>query len=678
MMKLDAAFYQHDLCFDAERLRREVNELPEQCWITHPEGHVASTSLPLIAVAGSVNDDFAIAGQMRPTAALSACAYLQQVLAALEIPVSRSRLMRVAGEANVPKHRDLNYHWYRRTRVHIPLVTHPSVKFTCGGLSVHMSAGQTWTFDNFRSHEVINPHERPRIHLVIDTRGSESFWQRTRALPPDRDASELRFFDYRPHWRPSLILEPYRFEVLTPAEMDELCGHIESVIVGDQKLNVDLQTFRFQWRDAFERYGHDRAGEMEYAALISGLRRELAECPLYGDAEAARDVISTMLTTTNRNGSFQPAACTPDVPRPAVAHNMNWALHYRRTPAASAAVLPGSTFTRILEAFCRPITPRRAWEDANWDTPRVAEQFAEVVGRLVALRLLEPVVRFDRPLFIVSAPRSGSTLLFETLSQVRGVWTVGDECHRTVESIPGLHPRCRNWTSNRLTADNATPEIGSALQARFTQRLRDRDDRSVLDTAMVDSGDPVRLLAKTPKDALRIPFLKVVFPDAYFVYLYREPHESISSIMDGWRSRRFVPYANLPQWPSMPWSFLLPPGWRDYRQASLAEIAAFQWKSANEYILQDLNNLSASDWQLVRYSEFVGDPAREILRLCSFAEWRVDDRLREYLARPLPLARYTLSEPNPEKWRKNESDVQCVLPAVQCIIDRFEEVVHAE
>ena len=44
-------------------------------------------------------------------------------------------------------------------------------------------------------------------------------------------------------------------------------------------------------------------------------------------------------------------------------------------------------------------------------------------GRGGAQDETDPV--FDRPIFIVSAPRSGSTLLFEVLSKVRDIYTIG-------------------------------------------------------------------------------------------------------------------------------------------------------------------------------------------------------------------------------------------------------------
>ena len=41
---------------------------------------------------------------------------------------------------------------------------------------------------------------------------------------------------------------------------------------------------------------------------------------------------------------------------------------------------------------------------------------------------------FDRPMFIVSSPRAGSSLLFETLAQAPGLWTIGGEGHARVRT----------------------------------------------------------------------------------------------------------------------------------------------------------------------------------------------------------------------------------------------------
>ena len=134
----------------------------------------------------------------------------------------------------------------------------------------------------------------------------------------------------------------------------------------------------------------------------------------------------------------------------------------------------------------------------------------------------------ERPIFIVSTPRSGSTLLFETFVRAPGLFTVGAESHERIEHVAEFFPGARGWTSNRLTAEDASDDAVEALAERFYTVLRDRDGRP--------AGGAVRMLEKTPKNALRVPFFAAAWPDALFVYLYREPRQTLASMIEASRS----------------------------------------------------------------------------------------------------------------------------------------------
>lgn len=254
--------------------------------------------------------------------------------------------------------------------------------------------------------------------------------------------------------------------------------------------------------------------------------------------------------------------------------------------------------------------------------------------------------RFDRPVFIVAAPRSGSTMLFDALARVPDFKTIGGEAHEEFESVPGWHPRDRGYESNRLTGADATPESAARLVAALLRR-------------MPEARGAFRFLEKTPKNVLRIPLLAALFPGARFIFLLREPRANVSSIMEAWRSERFVTYRDLPSWPGPPWSLLLPPGWRSLAGAPLERIAALQWTVANETAVDDLDALPHDRWCAVFYEDLVAAPRRELERLCAFAHIHVPAHVTSAMT-ALPHARYTLTPPRAGKWLDNEASIRSV------------------
>src|SRR5262245_3373522 len=133
-MRLPRPFYRLPLQFDAARLAEEVTALGTDVWANHPNEIAGNTSVRLISVDGGENDD--VNGHMQPTSSLMRSPYIRQILAGFGVVWSRSRLLRLAPGAEVPEHADINYHWHYRVRLHIPIVTHPDVRFHCDGETV--------------------------------------------------------------------------------------------------------------------------------------------------------------------------------------------------------------------------------------------------------------------------------------------------------------------------------------------------------------------------------------------------------------------------------------------------------------------------------------------------------------------------------------------------------------
>lgn len=276
---------------------------------------------------------------------------------------------------------------------------------------------------------------------------------------------------------------------------------------------------------------------------------------------------------------------------------------------------------------------------------------------------------FDRPVIILAAPRSGSTLLFETLSEARDVWTIGGESHRIIEGVKALNPNSALVDSNRLTEAHASEPIIHFIRSRFARLLRDRDGREYFPHRRIGR---LRFAEKTPKNALRVPFMEKVFPNALYIFLLRDARANLSSMMEAWRARRWVTYPHLRGWQGPPWSLLLPPGWQELNGRTLEEICAFQWHSANRIVLEDLQKIPRQRWTTVNYQSLLDEPEATIEKLCGFAGLAMDERLRTRLQKPLPLSRLTHTRPAADKWRKNEREIESVLNSLGDIEGRLQ------
>lgn len=275
----------------------------------------------------------------------------------------------------------------------------------------------------------------------------------------------------------------------------------------------------------------------------------------------------------------------------------------------------------------------------------------------VAIRQ-DPV--FDRPVFILSPPRSGSTLLFELLTRAPAVYTIGGESHQMIEQVRGLSPRDRDFDSNALDASDASPARVQQLRSHFQVALRDRDGRP-------PRTMPVRMLEKTPKNALRVKFLNAVFPGGRFVFLHRDARETIGSMIDAWQSGRFRTYPGLPGWRQIPWSLLLVPGWRELAGKPLHEVVAAQWQTTTECLLDALESLQPEQWCAMDYAALLDQPKRELGELCAALDIASDDG---QFGDTLPLSRYTLTQPAPDKWRKHAAVIEPMLPQLAPTMER--------
>jgi hypothetical protein len=134
--------------------------------------------------------------------------------------------------------------------------------------------------------------------------------------------------------------------------------------------------------------------------------------------------------------------------------------------------------------------------------------------------------------------------------------------------------------------------------------------------------------------------------------------------MEAWRARpRFVryrlpePLKGLGELSGDRWSLVLVPGWRELREASLAEICARQYVACNEAVLDERAALPGSSWVDVQYESLVAAPVAELRRVYDELGLRFTDEAEQF-ARTFAenRARTTLTEPRTAKWRDRNAD----------------------
>jgi hypothetical protein len=464
---------------------------------------------------------------------------------------------------------------------------------------------------------VINVPDRPRVHLVADTIGGDTFWD---IAARGRAPGQVGMGDWQPESFPGddsrpleqLMLEQFNAPlVMTPWELREHLQFLFAHASPDPRLAIVEQSgvrFTASWHALWARFGDAPEGWPRFRALLDGF-----DAWMQAHAGPLR-----------------------------LANGMELLATWR------AMILKAALNEQV--APCGRVP-----------SPSVAERVPH--GKSHAQ------TAFDRPVFIVSPPRSGSSLLFETLARGPGIFTIGGESHRMIEvelASGRLGTIERGYVSNRLDADDATGEIAEELRQRLHDAAFDREGRR--------PDGKLRLLEKTPKNALRIPFLARIFPDARFVYLYRDPREVLASMLEAWESGRFRTYPDLPGWTGVPWSLVLIPGWRALTGKALPEVVAAQWDVTTRVLLDDLEAIPPGQRIAVRYDRFIADPDAQIRSLCS----RLDIAWDQTLGTDLPYARYTVSAPRADKWRAREREIQPCLALLEETRARAEHVARRD
>lgn len=259
----------------------------------------------------------------------------------------------------------------------------------------------------------------------------------------------------------------------------------------------------------------------------------------------------------------------------------------------------------------------------------------------------------ERPVFIIGAPRSGTSMLYAILRAHSRFRHWPGEAHEVWEA--DHHPALRGWSSNALGEKDVEGPAAARIKRSF----------------FLVTGKGKHLIDKTPRNALRIPFIETLFPDARYVFLQRDGRDNVNSLINAWRTPRYRTYA-LPEPHSIPgvdpkwWKFVLYPGWEEDTAGPLEVVCAKQWVACNAAALEASRTVGFERWVEVRYERFVSDPAEETERIARFLGLDLERPVKDKAAAARTTPLNVVTPPEGGKWRReNPDEIRAILPLIE-------------
>ncbi|MGL5082243.1 MAG: sulfotransferase family protein [Microcoleaceae cyanobacterium] len=286
------------------------------------------------------------------------------------------------------------------------------------------------------------------------------------------------------------------------------------------------------------------------------------------------------------------------------------------------------------------------------------------------------VPKFHRPVFIISAPRSGSTYFYHCIRKLEGVFSFGRE---NTPMWIRIFPYSRLAVkSDYVSPEECTQKASHAIQSFILLKgithgfsLDDPNQKSpnlrVIATHLL-ARNPIRYMEKTIANCFHLEALEQLFPDAVYIHLVRDGRPTISSMMEGWdifvkvgAGLSFPPDSTISHW-----SYALPPGWDGVVTRPLETICAWSWVEHNRYIVEKMQQDQTFSQKCLRvcYEDFLENPAQIISQVADFCDLVISDDCLQYI-QAKPKSRTTVSAPEKDKWkRKNQAEIESILPVI--------------
>jgi len=209
------------------------------------------------------------------------------------------------------------------------------------------------------------------------------------------------------------------------------------------------------------------------------------------------------------------------------------------------------------------------------------------------------------PVFIIGCARSGTTIIgdfFQNNSQCVyfneiNIWQKYSIAHRLFRSVWQYLPnlillRTIHYKVTSFLQDNnlMKEDKGHRLAEKDVTHKHIEQIKSI--TSQIHGK---RLVVKHPRNSLRIPFIRKLFPNAKYVHVIRDGRDVTCSLM----TKQGSGY----------WAHMKPPDWRSWQKKypKGPKKYAWQWTTTIDIINSDKSKIPKSDFIEFKYEDFVRD-----------------------------------------------------------------------
>ena len=207
-------------------------------------------------------------------------------------------------------------------------------------------------------------------------------------------------------------------------------------------------------------------------------------------------------------------------------------------------------------------------------------------------------VEIRAPIFIVGAPRSGTSVLYEKLAQHPDLAWISNVTKKTAGSWLATRALALFRSDHRPTEAKRVwgrlPKTSSPLPVDVPPRARRFVRRVVAHNLRLFQKS--RFLSKDPGNSFRMPLLDAIFPDARFLHIVRDGRAVAFSTLKN-RERRGGEF----------WGIHVPDR-PDLEQLPMLEACGLQWKLTLEAVECCGERLPAERYMEVRYEDFCERP----------------------------------------------------------------------